>query len=96
MYIDTWHKKIQTFPSLQQSLHSLILAGTKEIDIITPGMTTDCFANMALIAQNLQQEFVAKGGQRLAIIPSLNNSPSFIQALANICRKHMHGWSHGN
>ncbi|MDP3670371.1 MAG: ferrochelatase [Telluria sp.] len=77
-----------TAPTLQQ----LARAGVQRVDLICPGFTSDCLETLEEIAIEAKHEFEAAGGKQFHYIACLNESPSWIGALAEIAEQHIIGW----
>jgi ferrochelatase len=79
-------------PYTAATLRELGAKGMPRVDVICPGFTADCLETLEEIAQEGRQEFLAAGGREFHYIPSLNDSPAFISALADISELHLQGW----
>jgi ferrochelatase len=79
-------------PYTAATLHELGAKGVPRVDVICPGFTADCLETLEEIAQEGRQEFLDAGGREFHYIPTLNDSPAFISALADIAQLHMQGW----
>jgi ferrochelatase len=71
-------------PYTQPALESLARSGTRRVDIVCPGFVTDCLETLEEIGITARKAFLAAGGERLDVIPCLNESPEWIAALAGI------------
>jgi ferrochelatase len=80
-------------PYTATTLHELGAEGVPRVDVICPGFAADCLETLEEIAQEGRQEFLGAGGKEFHYIPSLNASPAFISALADIAELHLQGWS---
>ncbi len=77
-----------TAPTLQQ----LAKEGTRRVDVVCPGFTSDCLETLEEIAMEAKQDFLSAGGKEFHYIPCLNESHAWIAALAEIAEQHMIGW----
>lgn len=68
-------------PYTDQILAELIVKGIKKLVIICPSFVADCLETLEEIGIRLQQQWTTLGGNELIIVPSLNNDPSWIQAI---------------
>lgn len=59
-----------------------LAAQHKRVLISLPGFAADCLETLEEIGQELAADFVAAGGQELIVVPALNDSPTFVEALA--------------
>jgi ferrochelatase len=53
----------------------------------------DCLETLEEIAIEYRQKFREFGGERLTLIPALNDDARHAQVLADIVRKHLMGWA---
>lgn len=79
-------------PYTAATLHELGAKGVPRVDVICPGFTADCLETLEEIGLEGKQEFLGAGGREFHYIPSLNASPAFISALADIAEIHLRGW----
>ena len=71
-------------PYTQPTLEALAHAGIGEVDVFCPGFVADCLETLEEIGITARAAFLAAGGQRLNLIPCLNEAPEWIDALARI------------
>jgi len=62
------------------------------VDLICPGFTSDCLETLEEIAMEAKEDFLAAGGKSFHYIPCLNESPSWISAMAALIEAHTGGW----
>ncbi len=74
-------------------LEELGRAGAKRVDVICPGFVADCLETLEEIAMEGRETFQHAGGGDFHYIPALNDSPAFIDALVELVRAHVQGWS---
>jgi ferrochelatase len=77
-----------TAPTLQQ----LAREGVQRVDVICPGFTSDCLETLEEISMEARHDFEAAGGEQFHYIPCLNESPAWINGLAEIAEQHLIGW----
>jgi ferrochelatase len=70
----------------------LAAAGVRTLDVVCPGFAADCLETLEEVAIRYAADFSAAGGASLRYIPALNAQPIHIDALASLCRRHLHGW----
>jgi ferrochelatase len=80
-------------PYTAPTLQKLGREGLKRVDVVCPGFVSDCLETLEEIAMEVKQEFLTAGGKEFHYIPCLNEHPGWIQALADIVEKNMHGWA---
>jgi ferrochelatase len=71
-------------PYTQPTLEALARAGTKHVDMVCPGFVCDCLETLEEIGITARAAFHAAGGEKLGLVPCLNDSPEWIRALAEI------------
>lgn len=79
-------------PYTAATLQTLAHQGVKRVDICCPGFVADCLETLEEIALEGKETFLAAGGRSYHYIPALNESPSWISALAGLVETHLHGW----
>lgn len=79
-------------PYTQQTLEKLAAGGQRCVDVICPGFVADCLETLEEIAIENKTAFLANGGQEFHYIPSLNENPDWIAALANLCQQQLGDW----
>jgi ferrochelatase len=71
-------------PYTQPTLVELAKNGTRRVDIVCPGFVADCLETLEEIGITARAAFQAAGGEWLGAVPCLNESPEWIEALAQI------------
>lgn len=71
-------------PYTQPTLEHLARSGTRRVDVVCPGFVADCLETLEEIGITARDAFRRAGGERLAVVPCLNESPEWIEALAAI------------
>jgi ferrochelatase len=79
-------------PYTAPTLIKLAKAGLGRVDVICPGFTGDCLETLEEIAIEARRDFLTAGGKELLYIPCLNESPAWIEGLADIAVQHLAGW----
>lgn len=67
-------------------------AGVKRLDVFCPGFVADCLETEEEIGILNREEFHAHGGERFVRVPCLNDSTTWIEALADIVGTQLAGW----
>ena len=60
--------------------------------MICPGFVADCLETLEEIGIEGRDTFLAAGGKDFHLIPCLNDSPAWIDALAKLAMRHLQGW----
>ena len=71
-------------PYTQPTLEGLARSGTRKVDVVCPGFVADCLETLEEIGITARAAFMAAGGERLNVLPCLNESPEWIRALAQL------------
>ena len=73
-------------PYTQPTLERLAQAGVDRVDVVCPGFVADCLETLEEIGIMARKAYLAAGGKEMGLIPCLNESPEWIDALAEIAR----------
>jgi ferrochelatase len=68
-------------------LDELAKAGKKRLCVFCPAFVADCLETLEEIGLRAREQFVAAGGESLALVPSLNASPAWVDALVALLRR---------
>jgi ferrochelatase len=79
-------------PYTEPSLIALAQAGTKSVDVVCPGFTSDCLETLEEINMEAREAFMHAGGEQFQYIDCLNDSPDWIRALTELSERHLQGW----
>jgi ferrochelatase len=73
-------------PYTQPTLKALAGNGMKRVDVICPGFVSDCLETLEEIGIAARHAFLDAGGREFYLVNSLNESPDWIDALAELAR----------
>jgi len=79
-------------PYTDATLRRLAQQGHERVDVICPGFAADCLETLEEIGIEGRNTFLAAGGKAFHLIPCLNDSPAWIDALAQLAIRHLQGW----
>ena len=79
-------------PYTEPTLIAMAQSGTKRVDVVCPGFTSDCLETLEEINMEARHAFLGAGGSDFHYIECLNDRAPGIQALAAVARQHMGGW----
>lgn len=79
-------------PYTEPMLRELGIAGVSRVDVMCPGFPADCLETLEEIAMEGRDAFLGGGGKTFHYIPCLNDSNTWITALAGIADRHLAGW----
>ena len=74
-------------PYTDQVLDELAAAGKKRLAVFCPAFVADCLETLEEIGIRAREQFLAAGGEELALVPSLNSSPAWADAIVGIVEK---------
>ncbi len=73
-------------PYTEPTLRQLARAGLERVDVVCPGFVSDCLETLEEIGIAARHAFLAAGGRRFYLVSCLNESPEWIEALAELAR----------
>ncbi len=79
-------------PYTEPTVQQLAKDGVREVDVVCPGFTADCLETLEEIALGCEKTFLDAGGKQLRYLPALNDSPAWIEALADLAERNLLGW----
>lgn len=74
-------------PFTDDTLVALAERGVKRVAVACPSFVADCLETLEEIGLRAAATFRAHGGEHLELVPSLNDEPVFIDALAQLVRR---------
>ena len=75
-------------PHTDVLLDELAKAGKKRLAVLCPAFVADCLETLEEIGIRAREQFKAAGGDELTLVPSLNASPAWIDAVCAIAERH--------
>ncbi len=79
-------------PYTDETIAGLADSGIKDIAVACPGFTTDCLETLDEIGNEGTHLFQEHGGERLSLIPCLNDHPAWIAAMEAIIVDEISSW----
>ena len=79
-------------PYTEPTLVAMAQQGVKRVDVACPGFVADCLETLEEINQEAREAFLHAGGEQFHYVPCVNDSPVFVQALADVALRHLQGW----
>ncbi len=79
-------------PYTADTLAELGAKGTGRVDVICPGFAADCLETLEEIAMEGRETFLHAGGREFHYIPTTNDQPAFMTALAILSLENLQGW----
>jgi protoporphyrin/coproporphyrin ferrochelatase len=75
-------------PYTDVELDRLAAAGTKRLAVLCPAFVADCLETVEEIGIRARDQWRAAGGEELVLVPSLNATPGWIEAVAAMAERH--------
>jgi ferrochelatase len=79
-------------PYTQDTLKVLAARGVRKLTVVSPSFAVDCLETLEEVAIEYRDTFLALGGERLTLVPALNDDDRHAQVLAAIAERQMQGW----
>jgi ferrochelatase len=73
-------------PYTDATLRRLGEAGTRRVAVLCPGFTADCLETIEEIGGRERENFKHAGGGEMRLVPCLNATPAWIEAMAGLVR----------
>ena len=67
---------------------ALAREGKKRLLVFCPAFVADCLETLEEIGLRAREQFLAAGGESLTLVPSLNSSDAWVEALVQMIRRH--------
>lgn len=83
-YQSKFGKEPWLVPATDATVESLAKAGTKHLQIICPGFSSDCLETLEEISIGIKESFIEHGGEKFSYIPALNASENHIELLEKL------------
>jgi len=80
-------------PYTIETIKALADRGVRNLWVVSPSFAVDCLETLEEVALEYRDKFLEWGGERLTLIPCLNDDDQHAQALANIVRSRLHDWN---
>jgi len=81
---DPWIK-----PYTDEVVEALAKSGTKRLAVMCPAFVADCLETIEEIGMEARESFIEAGGEDLILVPSLNSSDVWADAVVEIAREHV-------
>ncbi len=79
-------------PYAADLIEKLAVRGVRNLTVASPAFAVDCLETLEEIAVEYRDLFQAKGGERLALVPGLNDGDDHVAALCALIKAHLGGW----
>ncbi len=78
-----------TEPFTPDVLKDLNSKGIKKLLVFSPSFVSDCLETTIEIADEYHEEFLEMGGEKLDLVPSLNDDPLWVEAIEDILQPYL-------
>ena len=75
-------------PYTDRVIDELARAGKKRLAFLCPAFVADCLETVEEIGVRAREQFRAAGGEDVVLVPSLNATPAWVDAVCAIARRH--------
>ena len=79
-------------PYTEDALEMLAKRGVRQVTVVSPSFAVDCLETLEEVAIEYRDKFSDLGGERLTLVPALNDEDSHATALASIIQAHIGDW----
>jgi len=79
-------------PYTQDTLKVLAARGVRKLTVVSPSFAVDCLETLEEVAIEYRDTFLELGGERLTLVPALNDDERHAQVLAAIVERQLQGW----
>jgi ferrochelatase len=80
-------------PYTEDTLKDLVKRGVRKVTVASPSFAVDCLETLEEVAIEYRDKFLALGGERLTLVPALNDGDRHARVLAGIIRNQLQGWT---
>jgi protoporphyrin/coproporphyrin ferrochelatase len=79
-------------PYAEDTLKALVARGVRKVTVVSPSFAVDCLETLEEVAIDYRNKFQEMGGERLTLVPALNDDNRHAQVLAAIVENQLKGW----
>jgi ferrochelatase len=79
-------------PYTEDTLEKLAKRGLRTLTIVSPSFAVDCLETLQECAIEYRDKFLELGGEKLTLVPALNDDDRHAEALAKIVQNQLAGW----
>jgi ferrochelatase len=83
-------------PYTEDTLKSLAQRGVRRVTVVSPSFAVDCLETLQEVAIEYRDKFKEMGGERLTLVPALNDDDRHAQLLTRIVLNQLGGWETGS
>jgi protoporphyrin/coproporphyrin ferrochelatase len=79
-------------PYTEDTLKVLAARGVRKLTVASPSFAVDCLETLEEVAMEYRDTFLELGGERLTLVPALNDDDRHAQVLAAVVERQLKGW----
>ena len=79
-------------PYTEDTLTALAKRGVRKVTVVSPSFAADCLETLEEVAIEYRDKFLELGGERLTLVPALNDDDQHAQVLTAIVESQIQGW----
>jgi ferrochelatase len=79
-------------PYTLDKIKELADRGVRQLTVASPSFAVDCLETLEEVAMEYRDRFLEWGGERLSLVPGLNDDDDHAQALAALVKRRLAGW----
>jgi ferrochelatase len=79
-------------PYTEDTLKTLAERGVRKLSVVSPSFAVDCLETLQEVAIEYRDKFLELGGERLTLVPALNDDQRHAMVLAAIVKRRMQDW----
>jgi protoporphyrin/coproporphyrin ferrochelatase len=80
-------------PYTEDTLRALLKRGVRKLTVVSPSFAVDCLETLQEVAIECRDKFLEMGGERLTLVPALNDGDRHAQVLATLVTQQLRGWT---
>jgi len=79
-------------PYTEDTLKELAKRGLRRLTVVSPSFAVDCLETLEEVAMEYRDKFLELGGEKLTLVPCLNDDDRHAEALSRIVESQLGGW----
>lgn len=79
-------------PYTEDALKDLAARGIRRVTVVSPSFAVDCLETLQEVAIEYAEKFLKFGGERLSLVPALNDDDLHADVLVSVIRSRLGGW----
>jgi ferrochelatase len=79
-------------PYTDDTLKALAARGIRKVTVVSPSFAVDCLETLQEVAIEYAEKFLEYGGERLSLVPALNDDDRHADVLVSVIRSGLSGW----